>query len=76
MDIFAVSDDGKMWSAWWDGNWHDWFPIFNATFEPGAPVTAITRNPNQMDIFAVRGDGKVWSAWWDGNWHDWFPVRP
>ncbi|MEU7871875.1 hypothetical protein AB0B76_34545, partial [Dactylosporangium sp. NPDC049140] len=46
-----------------------------AVFRAGAPVAALSRNPNQMDLFAVAADGAVRSAWWNGQWHDdWFRI--
>ncbi|MBT2540757.1 hypothetical protein J7E99_08600 [Streptomyces sp. ISL-44] len=61
-------------SAWWHGEWHDWFPIGTRTFPPGAPIAVQSRNDDQMDLFIVGGDGKVYSSWWNGEWHEWFQV--
>jgi murein tripeptide amidase MpaA/ubiquitin len=74
MDVFAIDADGRAQSAWWHGEWHDWFQVGTRTFPPNTPVSTQTRNPNQMDVFAVGEDGGAYSAWWNGDWHDWFRI--
>ncbi|UUU38284.1 M14 family metallopeptidase [Streptomyces sp. NBC_00162] len=74
MDVFAIDSDGRAQSAWWHGEWHDWFQVGTRTFPPNTPVSTQTRNDDQMDVFAVGGDGGVYSAWWHGQWHEWFRV--
>jgi hypothetical protein len=72
MDIFAVGEDGGVYSAWWNGNpWREWFRIGSRVFRRNTPIATICRNPNQMDIFAVGEDGRVYSAGWNGDWQDW-----
>jgi hypothetical protein len=85
MDLFAVGNDGRVYSDWWDagvnnGLWNDWF-VLPGSFagEPGSPVTAVSRTPEHMDVFAVGNDGRVYSDWWDarvnnGLWNDWFVI--
>ena len=38
------------------------------------PVSAVTRNPNQIDVFTnvATAGGGVYSAAWDGTWRGWF----
>ncbi|GAA3195094.1 PLAT/LH2 domain-containing protein [Actinocorallia longicatena] len=76
LDIFAVAEDGGVWSAWWNGEpWRDWFRIGARAFGPRTPIATLSRNSDQMDVFAVGLDGGVYSAWWNGNpWRDWFRV--
>jgi Matrixin len=74
MDIFGVSRDGGVYSAFWHGDWHDWYLVGTAEFAQGTPIAALSRNPDQMDLFAVRPDGGVYSAFWHGDWHDWYKL--
>ena len=74
MDLFAVGEDGRVYSAWWNGEWHDWFPIGDRVFAQNTPIAAISRNDDQMDLFAVGEDGRVYSAWWNGEWKPWFTI--
>jgi hypothetical protein len=75
MDLFAVGLDGRVYSAWWNGNpWRDWFPIGDRVFAQNTPIATICRNSDQMDLFAVGLDGRVYSAWWNGQWKPWFTI--
>jgi hypothetical protein len=74
MDLFAVRPDGGVHSAFWHGDWHDWYRVGTAEFAQGTPIAALSRNPDQMDLFAVRPDGGVYSAFWHGDWHDWYKL--
>lgn len=74
MDLFAVDTNGGVNSVWWNGDWHNWFPLGGAAFNQGNPIATICRNPNQMDLFAVGMDGGVYSTWWNGTWNGWFRV--
>jgi hypothetical protein len=82
IDLFAVGDDGRVYTAWWrdgdgwssaDGRWDS----IGGDFAASAPVAAITRSRNDIDLFAVGDDGRVYTAWWrdgdgwssgDGRW--------
>jgi hypothetical protein len=33
-------------------------------FPVGAPVAAVSRNPNQLDLFICGNDGRVYTSWW------------
>lgn len=45
---------------------------------PGAPVTAVSRAPDELDVFVVGIDGWVWTAAWEPGftdcWHGWWPA--
>jgi hypothetical protein len=65
-----------VYSLWWDdirGWFFTWFrlpdPHFGDgfTIPPGAPVTALSRNPNHIDLFVSGRDGAVYSTFWDAN---------
>ena len=75
IDLFAVGLDRGTYSAWWDGEWHEWFRLAERSFEPNAPITAVSRKLNHIDLFAVGPDGGAYSTWWDNGWHAWFPDR-
>ena len=52
LDIFAVADDGNVYTAAWEpdfGSWHGWYLIGGATFPPGAPVYAVSRSAEKLD---------------------------
>ncbi|MFC0530391.1 hypothetical protein ACFFIA_22250, partial [Phytohabitans kaempferiae] len=49
-------------------------PDLRRHFDDGTPVSALSRNPDQMDVFAVGRDGTVQSAWWNGQWRERFRV--
>jgi hypothetical protein len=74
MDIFGVDSTGGVSSAWWHGDWHNWFTFPDAAYNQGAPVTALSRNPNQMDLFVLGMDGVIRSIFWNGNWSGWFEI--
>lgn len=74
MDLFAVESSGGVYSAWWHGDWHNWFLLNGAAFNQESPIAAISRNPNQMDLFVLGMDGQVRSTWWDGQWNGWFML--
>ena len=75
LDLFAVGEDGRVYSAWWRGNaWEGWLPVGIGTFSQLTPVTG-TRRDDDLDLFAVGKDGRVYSAWWRGDgWQGWGPV--
>jgi hypothetical protein len=84
LDVFHVSNDGKVYTAAWDkqtadGEWRGWWPIKVIAAKPGSPVAAIARTPNKLDIFVTGKDGKVYTAAWDkqaakGEWQGWWPI--
>jgi hypothetical protein len=83
LDLFAVGEDGVVYTAWWyeGGDWSavtaDWRAL-GGSFPPGAPISAIAKAPNGIDLFITGNDGRVYTAWWyeglewssinDGNW--------
>lgn len=90
IDLFIVGNEGDVYtSRWVDGR--DWSGIGNkwrdigGNFPPGAPVTAISRNPDQLDVFITGNDGHVYTSYWtagakwsglDKNWTDLGGVFP
>ncbi|HEY6425240.1 MAG TPA: hypothetical protein VIY28_18760, partial [Pseudonocardiaceae bacterium] len=47
-------------------NWRD----IGGVFPPGAPVSAVARNPNNLDLFITGSNGDVYTSWWsqDSDW--------
>jgi hypothetical protein len=51
-------------------------------FPPGAPVAAVSRNPNQLDLFITGYNGVVYTNWWTAgfDWsginNNWRPISP
>ena len=75
MDIFTIGADGRVRSAWWDGDWHMWFTLGSTVFPAHSHLAALSRDTDFMDLFSVGFDGRVWMAWWNGNpWRDWTPL--
>jgi hypothetical protein len=83
LDLFAIADDGTVWSTWWepDAGWQKWFSIFpNIKMAPGASITAVWRpNATHLDLFVcgtAGAMGMAWSTWWEPNhgWQPWFSV--
>ena len=81
LDLFAVANDGTVWSTWWEPNpgWQQWFPLSGAIATPGASVTAVWRpNATHLDLFVTGSSGalgEVWSTSWEsGKWNSWFIV--
>ena len=85
LDLFIVGNNGVVYSDWWTAgsDWwsagNNWLPI-GASFPTGAPVAAVSRDPNQLDLFVVGNDGVVYTAgWtagstWTGNYNNWRPI--
>jgi hypothetical protein len=84
LDIFAIGEDGRVWTAAWDQNvanaqWRGWWPVLD--FKTGVirAVAAVARRPYQLDVFAVGEDRRLWTAAWDpnvanGQWRGWWPI--
>ena len=85
LDVFVTGGDGQVYtSAWsaggaWSGIGDKWWDI-GGIFPPGAPVCAVSRDPNQLDVFIMGGDGHVYtSAWsaggaWSGIGNKWWDI--
>jgi hypothetical protein len=86
LDLFAVDQDGVVWSIGWDNptGWNKtgWFPIHPETkMNPGAAVTAVwSDSAKHLDLFVADQTGVVWSIWWNPTegWRSagWFTVHP
>ena len=81
LDVFAVADDGRTMSDWWDQNlgWAGWFDLSGGIASSGgsgSPVTSVARYSGHLDVFTVGTDNRVYSAWWDrsSGWSGWFPI--
>lgn len=84
LDIFVAGKDGKVYTAAWDkqaanGEWQGWWPIGNLSVPSGAPVSVVSRGPDNLDIFVVGKDSRVYTTAWakhaaGGKWQSWRPV--
>ena len=84
LDIFLVSNDGRVYTAAWqhnvaNGKWRGWWRIGNRQAVPGAPVAAVSRHPDKLDVFVAGKDGKTYTAAWDqnvanGKWRGWWNI--
>ena len=80
LDLFITGNDGCVYTSWWTGGATDWTGIGNrwrnigGIFPVGAPVTVVSRNPNQLDLFVTGNDGRVYTSWWTGGQTDWTGI--
>lgn len=81
LDVFAVADNGRTMSNWWDqaSGWAGWFQVQGGIASAGgagSPVTAVARYSSQLDVFTVGTDNRVYTAWWNGatGWQGWAPL--
>ena len=84
LDVFWVTADGSINSAWWDerqnsGAWAAEFNIAPPNSAVPGSLSALTRIPEHLDLFWIAPDGSVMTAWWDGpltgpNWNAPFPI--
>ncbi|HKQ75090.1 MAG TPA: hypothetical protein VJ810_15445 [Blastocatellia bacterium] len=84
LDIFAIGEDSRVWTAAWDqnvanGQWRGWWTILDLKVGPINSLAAVARRPHQLDVFAVGEDRTVWTAAWDqnvanGQWRGWWRV--
>jgi len=85
LNFFVCADDGRVYTARWSESDFDLTDIKTwiclpappgKSFPPGAPVTAISRKPNQLELFICGDDGHVFTTWWIAGygwhykWHD------
>lgn len=59
INLFAVGQDGRVWTAWYrsdSGTWNGWVPILYGTFSQRTPVACNRR----IRLFAVGQDGHVY----------------
>ncbi|MFN7641533.1 MAG: hypothetical protein ACK5PW_00340 [Burkholderiales bacterium] len=69
LDVFVVGNDGCVYTSWWHqgapwSGFGDAWQNIGGVFPPGAPITAVARNPDQLDLFIVGNDGCVYTSWW------------
>jgi hypothetical protein len=64
VDVFALSDDGRIMHWWWDSTrWRGPVPLPGPTGLISSGPCAVAGGPNQMDVFAVgRGRLQHWFA--------------
>jgi hypothetical protein len=82
LDLFICGQDGRVYTSWWTpgvdwsglGQWRNIGGVFPpgqvAQFPPGAPIAAVSRNPNQIDLFVCGFGGHVYTSWWSAG-ADW-----
>jgi hypothetical protein len=68
MDLFAIGNDGEVYTAWWHGGnpWYGWEAVKPSSPQhyPKQSVVAISVNPRWMDLFAIPSPwGEVITAW-------------
>ena len=75
IDLFVTGHDGHVYTSWyivgsdWTGIGNRWRDI-GGVFPAGAPIAAVSRNPNQIDLFITGHNGHVYTSWYvDGS--DW-----
>jgi hypothetical protein len=79
LDLFICGNDGRVYTSWWY-NGVDWSGVndswrsIGGVFPAGAPVSAVSRTPNNLDLFICGNDGRVYTSWWY-NGADWSGVN-
>ena len=82
LDIWVTSNDGNVYTAFYDDNgvpWNGWGQFAGAVpsgVPAGASVTALARYPDgkQIDLWVTGNDGNVYTAWYNddvGAWNSW-----
>lgn len=80
LDLFAIGQDGRVYSSEWTEGENDWSGLndrwqnIGGIFGNGAPVTAIARGPGQLDLFIAGNDGRVYTSWWNEETGIWSGV--
>jgi len=82
LDIFAVGQDGRVWTAAWEPDftdgWHGWWPIGNIRVPARAAINVVSRSTDKLDIFVADVNGVVQTAAWEPDftdgWHGWWPI--
>jgi hypothetical protein len=75
LDLFIIGIDGIVYTSWWTAglDWsgvnNNWRPI-GGFFASDQPISAVSRNPNQLDLFIVGIDGIAYTSWWTAG-NDW-----
>ena len=69
LDLFITGGDGRVYTSWWHAGteWsgiNDNWRSIGGVFPPGAPVAAVSREPNHLDLFITGNDGRVYTSWW------------
>ena len=79
LDLFICGNDGRVYTSWWTGG-SDWSGVndnwrsIGGFFPPGARVTAVAREPEQLDLFVCGNDGRVYTSWWHAG-SDWSGIN-
>lgn len=74
IQVFAIRDDGELWSRYWDGDyWHEWHS-HGGQFS-GQPA-ASARDADRIDVFAIDAGGTLLHLQWNGEkWLPWEKVE-
>ncbi|MFT3877747.1 MAG: hypothetical protein QM708_15200 [Propioniciclava sp.] len=81
LDLFASGTDGRVYTATWGGgkSWssHEvgnaWRPI-SPHMLASAPVTVVSRAPENLDLYVTGPDGRVYTSWWSEG-QDWTGIQ-
>jgi hypothetical protein len=76
LDVFTITDRGRLAHAWYSGRWQGWEPLGAG---PGgvvykAPAAVASWGPRRLDVFAATSGGRTLAhRWFDGvgpdAWH-------
>ena len=76
IDLFAVGDDGQVYTAWWragEGSVGLDVGSLGGRFAPDTAIAAVSRSSENIDLFGVDNDGRVTTAWWRAG-EGWAPA--
>jgi Kazal-type serine protease inhibitor domain len=64
LDVLICGDTGDVYTSWWRGGqgWAGVWDDIGGVFPPAAPVTAVSRDPNNLDAFICGNDGCVYTS--------------
>ncbi|MFN0102286.1 MAG: LamG-like jellyroll fold domain-containing protein [Bryobacteraceae bacterium] len=81
LDVFVVASNQGAFTAAWElgvngSQWMGWWRIGDEVFQPGIPITPVSRHPDNLDLFVAGNDGRVWTAAWAHNsqWAGWWTI--
>ncbi|MEA2717515.1 MAG: hypothetical protein QOI99_1832, partial [Actinomycetota bacterium] len=65
MDVWALAEDGRVWTRSLTRTWGTWRPLEDAGFDQGTSLAAVSRHPHRMELWAMGMDGIVRGTWFD-----------
>ncbi len=80
LDVFVCDSGSNTLTAAWEPAmvswWEGWWGLLGGRAAPGAPVTAVSRRPDQLDVFVVGTNGGAYTCAWNpaSGWRGWWRI--